>query len=154
MAKVGLDIPKVQECISTTKARKLMDQRENSAWSPHALRINGWRYSGMMDADLVTRAICAGFIKAPEECNQIEYRDPLKMFVRGVHLGGIMGGVGKPVAMSTGTFILYMLVAMLAGAFSFFLYKRSIKKEVYFNIREHVNAEVQAQMAQYRCLAG
>ena len=32
------------------------------AWSPRAIRINGWRYSGMLEADLVARAVCSGFI--------------------------------------------------------------------------------------------
>lgn len=32
------------------------------AWSPRAIRINGWRYSGMLEADLVVRAVCSGFI--------------------------------------------------------------------------------------------
>lgn len=49
-----------QECYAQTRLDKLAKQREDTAWSPRALRINGWRYSGTLDPDLVTRAICAG----------------------------------------------------------------------------------------------
>merc|ERR1712032_1619986 len=60
-----------------TKQEKLANERENSAWSPRALRINGWRYSGILDADLVARAVCSGFINQPEECQQLlKPRDP------------------------------------------------------------------------------
>merc|ERR1712032_255099 len=65
------DAKKVEECMTATKDRKLKEERENTAWSPRALRINGWRYSGMMDADLVTRAVCSGFITAPSECKDL-----------------------------------------------------------------------------------
>lgn len=68
MQKIGVDVSKVQQCVASTQDSKLKKERDNSAWSPRALRINGWRYTGMMDSDLVTRAVCAGFTTKPKEC--------------------------------------------------------------------------------------
>merc|ERR1711920_774871 len=79
LTTVGLDVAKVQECVSQTKERKLKEERDNTAWSPRALRINGWRFSGMLDADLVTRAICSGFIIQPSECATLTA--PVQRFV-------------------------------------------------------------------------
>merc|ERR1712048_14856 len=77
----GVDASKVTECMIRSKDDKLKNELEHPAWSPHALRINGWRYTGMMDADLVTRAICAGFITQPQECADLmKPRDPTKEF--------------------------------------------------------------------------
>merc|ERR1712087_513215 len=71
LQKVGLDVARVNECISSTRDAKLKHELENTAWSPRALRINGWRYGGMLDAELVTRAICSGFITQPDECKNL-----------------------------------------------------------------------------------
>merc|ERR1719386_673602 len=84
MSQAGVDVKEVQSCIATSRSAKLKEQRENTAWSPRALRINGWRYSGMMDADLVTRAICSGFISQPDECGTLfEPRNPFESYARG-----------------------------------------------------------------------
>merc|ERR1719436_1275871 len=96
MKDVGVDVPKIHDCVLGTMQEKLQHERENTAWSPRALRINGWRYSGILDADLVTRAICSGFIKQPDECAQLlTPRDPLQDFIRnqpppsnGMSIGG------------------------------------------------------------------
>merc|ERR1719291_479465 len=71
MRNVGINTDTIEECVSKSTEAKLMDQRQHPAWSPRALRINGWRYTGMLDPDLVTRAICSGFITVPPECNQL-----------------------------------------------------------------------------------
>merc|ERR1719436_1104619 len=77
MKDVGIDSSKIAECASRTQEEKLKHERENRAWSPRALRINGWRFSGMLDADLVTRAICSGFIKQPNECKKLLTVSPI-----------------------------------------------------------------------------
>merc|ERR1712003_559142 len=102
---VGLGVARVQECVSQTKERKLKEERDNTAWSPRALRINGRRYSGMMDADLVTRAICSGFISQPSEC--LDLQAPVRVTIASV------AGV------SMQTFMGCLLALLFLGLFAF-----------------------------------
>jgi hypothetical protein len=143
MGKVGIVTRDVQNCISDTKTRKLQSERENKAWSPRALRINGWRFNGMLDADLVTRAICDGFVEQPAECKKLlEKRNPFENFVPNKPMP--QGGV------SFGTFVLTILGVGAAGICGMQLYKRSLTKQWSLRIREEVMLEVRDQMAQYR----
>jgi len=142
MAKVLLDVEKVKNCIATTGERKLKDEREHTAWSPRALRINGWRYRGMIDADLVTRAICSGFVNRPKECSDlVADRDPLKQFIRGIG--------PNQTGMSFEAFIISTGIVVIIGACAFLLYKRIVIKQVHRSVKEEVYLEVQQQMAQY-----
>lgn len=63
--EVGIDPKEIQLCALSQRDQKLQHELENPAWSPRAIRINGWRYSGMLEADLVARAVCSGFIHEP-----------------------------------------------------------------------------------------
>jgi len=132
---VGLDVARVQECVSQTKERKLKEERDNTAWSPRALRINGWRYSGMMDADLVTRAICSGFISQPSEC--LDLQAPVRV------------AVGSVVGVSIQTFMGSLLALLFFGLSMFRFYKTSLQKSITTDVREQVFLEVQSHMAQY-----
>merc|ERR1712232_973913 len=132
---VDLDVARVQECVSQTKERKLKEERDNTAWSPRALRINGWRYSGMMDADLVTRAICSGFISQPSECLD------LQALVR-VAIGSVVG-------VSIQTFMGCLVALLFFGLLMFRFYKTSLQKSITTDVREQVFLEVQSHMAQY-----
>merc|ERR1712048_112654 len=121
MQKVGINVQDVLHCALTSKEDKLQHERDNQAWSPRALRINGWRYSGILDADLVTRAICSGFIRQPAECSQIvQPRNPFMPFVpsgnqnNGVTFGQLIAWLGG-------------IVIFICGAL--LLYKRSLKKD-------------------------
>jgi hypothetical protein len=139
MGKVGIDVEKIHKCQRDTMDAKLKLQREFPAWSPRALRINGWRYSGILDSDLVTRAICSGFINQPKECRDlIKKRDPRQSYFEqksdGVTFGQMLGWL-------FGTVILGFVVLLL--------YKRYLKKEMRTTLREEVMLEVQAQMGEY-----
>lgn len=140
---VGVDVDKVRECVLYSKEEKLKHERENPAWSPRALRVNGWRYSGMLEADLVTRAICAGFITQPKECQELlKPRDPFVPYN------------GPPVQAGV-TFKLFITVLGMCMGIAFIaalLYKRSLKQSVRTTLREEVMLEVQAQMGEYRQL--
>lgn len=141
MHEVGLDVDKVQQCMTETGDQKLEDQRENSAWSPRALRINGWRYSGMMDADLVTRAICSGFISQPDECGTLfTPRNPFKSYVG--------GKVSKNGARFN---ILLVGLAVLVGCMlgCMYLYQRSLKQHLWKAMREEVMLEIHSEMSTY-----
>lgn len=82
MEEVGISLARVAHCVSKSFQKRLKRELDHSAWSPRALRINGWRYSGILDAMLVTRAICAGFINQPRECHDLlTPRDPFAAYV-------------------------------------------------------------------------
>jgi len=131
----------IQDCVKDTSEEKLKDQRDHSAWSPRALRINGWRYSGMLDADLVTRAICSAFIEQPKECETLlSPRDPKDDYV----------GLPAPSGVSFKAFVTVLLVAAAIALAGAFLYKRSLKESVRTTLREEVMLEVQAQMGEYK----
>merc|ERR1712039_530877 len=128
--KVGLDVGKVNQCVSATQDQKLKAELENTAWSPRALRINGWRYSGMMDPELVTRAICSGFISPPSECEKL-------LTVQQI----VSGETGDGVSFKT---FLGSLLSIGACSFCALLcYKRYMKKELSATVREQVYLEVQ-----------
>lgn len=141
MREAGVDVPAVQACASQTRDEKLRQQRDHTAWSPQALRINGWRYTGVLDADLVTRAICAGFAARPAECEAlIKPRDPFEEYAGGI----------APDEVSLRTFGL-SLFGLLVCCFCGFqrCYKERIKSQVKNSVKEEVMLEVHAQMAAY-----
>jgi hypothetical protein len=145
MREVGIDVQAVQLCASRTKYDKLKHELDNSAWSPRALRINGWRYMGMMDADLVTRAICSGFTHQPDECKDLlAPRDPFKDFRMQT----------PPKGISFGTLMLALLSIFLLTMCGMMLYKRGITKNLHRQLREDVMLEVQSQMDSYKRVPG
>merc|ERR1712137_1249913 len=139
MKHVGIEVEEIDKCTVKTKEKKLHAERENKAWSPRALRINGWRYSGTLDAELVTRAICAGFVKKPDICQHIV--TPANVF-REVKTGGI----------SVGVFFTVMLIVGFVILAAMFFYKRSLTKHMHTALREEVMLEVRSQMDAYRQL--
>jgi len=140
---VGLDVGKVQHCIDTSRDEKLKKQRADTAWSPRALRINGWRYTGMMDADLVTRAVCSGFIRPPQECDDLKPRNPFDKYV---------GSRGNDGGVSFFTFLVCIVVIIWLSSICMLLYKRSLKVLLQQRIKEEVMLEVQSTMASYNKL--
>merc|ERR1712032_1445540 len=141
MREVGLsedDIRNIGECADPYRnTRELEKQKNHTAWSPRALRINGWRYSGIMDAELVATAVCAGFSKEPQECSLVKYanRDLFRPYLPTFQ---------RTRGISFGTLIFWLLatVALVAGAF--FLYKQYLNKEMRATIREEVMLEVES----------
>merc|ERR1711988_790963 len=145
MAEVKVDVGKVQHCIDSTHDEKLKKHRDHTACSTRALRINGWRYTGMMDADLVTRAVCAGFTKKPKECEElISERDPTAKF------GGTIAGE----AVSFSTFVWGLLGVAALAFLMLCCYKRTLQASLKSSVREEVMLEVQAAMSQYNRLHG
>merc|ERR550532_3744709 len=139
MKDVNLDTAAITNCVERSKNEKLQHEKDNPAWSPRALRINGWRYSGILDPDLVTRAICSSFITQPKECKDIvKPRDPF-----GVYTGGPINtssGVGF------GTLLLWLFITVCLFSACLLLYKRYLKADMRTALREEVMLEVQAQM--------
>jgi len=144
MNKVGIDVPRVAACVRVNTTSYLKAEREHQAWSPRALRINGWRYSGILDADLVMRAICSGFVTQPTECADLmKKRDPFVPYFE-----------PKPEGVTFLQMLMWLLGVCLVLFGSMLLYKRYLKKEMRTTLREEVMLEVQAQMGEYQKMMG
>jgi hypothetical protein len=114
----------------------LSDQAAHQAWSPHALRINGWRYSGPLEASVVLKTICQGFSSVPDVCHHIPT------------LGGSMyQGLSAGMAWFLGLSLLGLVVV------AFLVYRRNLQKTLRSVLREEVMLEVRSQMADYAMLA-
>jgi len=137
MDSVSIDKTLVAKCVAESSEKKLKAERENVAWSDNALRINGWRYRGTLDAELVTRAICAGFVKKPDICQHIV--TPANVF-REVKTTGI----------SVGVFFIVVLIIGFVVLATMLFYKRSLTKHMRTTFREEVMLEVRSQMDAYR----
>lgn len=138
MEEVGIDVSRVAHCVATTSNAKLESELVNKAWSPRALRVNGWRYSGTLEADLVTRAVCSGFVSQPEECKSLlTPRDPLVK--EDVKASGI----------SAGTLAASALALIASSLCIMMLYRRFLEKRMGDNIRREVELEVRGQMSEY-----
>ena len=120
------------ECASSFHL--LQDQAAHPGWSAHALRINGWRYSGPLEASVVLKTICQGFSSVPDVCN---------------HVPGIMGYHGISVGMAWFLATCMLGVTLLA----FYMYRRNLNKTIRSALREEVMLEVRSQMADYAMLA-
>jgi len=140
MKQVGVDIQRVEDCVRVNATPYLQREREHPAWSPRALRINGWRYSGIPDADLVTRAICSGFITQPSECKAIiRPRDPMVPYLAEAEVKAVS-------FMQMMAWLLGVTLAIFAGLL---LYKRHLKEEIRRAISQSVQEEVILEMSQY-----
>lgn len=133
MDYLAADTAAVKKCVSEEMSSRLSKEIRNHAWSPLALRINGWRYSGPLDPVLVTRSICGGFLKRPAECEY--YRQAL------MNQGG--GGLSL--------FKVFLCLVMVVAVFmaGFGVYKRYLTSSVRHALREEVINEVRNQMADY-----
>lgn len=154
MAEIGINQADVDWCLSNMKPPKcrdsgstnqpecaasfhlLEDQAAHQAWSPHALRINGWRYSGPLEASVVLKTICQGFSSVPSICYDI-------------HVIGHHDFRGISVGMAW-----FLVVSMLITVgVAFWLYRRNLTKSLRTLMREEVMLEVRSQMADYAMLA-
>lgn len=140
MQEIGIDVDRVLSCAVDTRTEKLRHERDHAAWSPRALRINGWRYDGMLDADLVTRAVCSGFSERPPECDSLlTPRDPF----------GVFPGASDGDQVSLSSFVLGLLCVAAMLPVGFVLYRRRLRKQLQDSVRDEVRLEVHSKMAAY-----
>ena len=126
---------KTPQCISSFNI--LEDQAAHQAWSPHALRINGWRYSGPLEASVVLKTICQGFSTVPDICSAVP---------------SITGNYNyRGISTAMAWFLAVSLAAVMALAF--YVYRRNLKQTLRSVLREEVMLEVRSQMADYAMLA-
>lgn len=145
MRQVGVDPAKVQTCVDTTQEQKLTQNRHDAAWSPSALRINGWRFQGALDPNSVTRAICAGFINQPPACASLV--EPHGIWKPGRSTWGSTDEGVDPM-----TFVMAVLAVAGCTLGVLLLYKKSLTRHIHSALREEVMLEVQAQMDSYKQL--
>jgi len=136
MAKIGVSPDDVQRCARDNRIQLLRDQIKYVAWSPLALRINGWRYSGPLDPETVLKAVCSGYVEPPLECSEL-----LSGFAAQFRWG--------PGVVSLSAFLWTTLAMMGCMVVLFLLYRQQMTKSVRTVLREEVMLEVQAQMADY-----
>jgi len=141
MTAIGVDLDAVARCTREKADLYLDAEVENVAWSPQALRLNGWRYNGPLDHEAVLKAICHGFREMPPECNVLLNPSRFRVF-----LGVAFSGVN----VSTLVYCAIFLVGLVA--LSFYLYRRYMTTSVRKALREEVMLEVQSQMADYSVL--
>merc|ERR1711953_116887 len=135
MKAVGLDSDAVLKCAQETKTEKLRKERQSTAWSPRALRINGYRFTGTLDSDLVTRAVCSGFTERPAECEQL--------LAGGLSSGGDTDGISGSTVILAMLFLVSFLGALM------YCYNRAFQENFKKTVREEIMMEVQQQMAEY-----
>jgi len=136
MRKVDINMDEVNQCMQTNREAKLKQEMANKAWSTRALRINGWKYGDILDADLVMRAICAAFKKQPPACASLPEPGKIKL--------------AESRGISTFNFIAALLVVAGVLVGIMFFYKRSLTRSIHSALREEVMLEVQSQMDTYR----
>ncbi|KAF4724179.1 Vacuolar-sorting receptor [Perkinsus olseni] len=134
MKKLGIDVTTVEKCMKDdiTKRSILNAQVQTKAWSPSAIRINGWRYAGDLEADPIRRAICSAFTDPPSACSK--YLSPDIIYQGGVTFGTVV----------------LILLGILAGlGIGMLIYKKFITRSLQAQLREEVMLEVKSQMAEY-----
>jgi hypothetical protein len=144
-AEVGLSEPQIEKCIAEQYATILETQERDRAWSPTALRINGWRYSGPHDSEVVTRAICSGYVIRPAACNQLASHIP----VAGSTVSETVEE-SQRTSFATTLFVLLASLGLLAVALH--CHRRNMVRDVRSLYQADVRTEVKSHMGQYTSL--
>eukprot|EP00929_Paragymnodinium_shiwhaense_P031257 TRINITY_DN17552_c0_g2_i1.p1 TRINITY_DN17552_c0_g2~~TRINITY_DN17552_c0_g2_i1.p1 ORF type:complete len:567 (-),score=137.55 TRINITY_DN17552_c0_g2_i1:62-1588(-) len=119
MDEVGLDDAAVLDCAGRWE-EKLKYQLNHVAWSSSAVRINGWRYKGKLDADLITRAVCDGFARKPHEC---------KSLIEARTIDGIILSDAEEVAEVSGAFLGSLIVLSSLALAILLLYRTFLRRK-------------------------
>jgi len=142
MAKVGIPVEQVNDCINQTFATRLDEQLFSVAWSPQALRVNGWRYTGQLDPKQVLQEVCSSFPERPKQCKDL--LDTATLSVKAVKKI-----VRRARRRNLGSVLAIAAVAMVALSFAISAYRRHMNSTLRKAVREEVMLEVQAQVADY-----
>jgi len=143
MDKIKVSDPmkrKITKCVSNEADERLSHELQTTAWGPLALRINGWRYRGVLEAETVLRAICATYVQRvrPKACGDIL-----------AHFGGSkVDKVYRSEGLSFKTAGLVLLSMIGAIIVILWLYGRYLNRSVRSALREEVMLEVKAAVMQ------
>eukprot|EP00746_Dinoflagellata_sp_MGD_P079483 gnl/MRDRNA2_/MRDRNA2_31786_c0_seq1.p1 gnl/MRDRNA2_/MRDRNA2_31786_c0~~gnl/MRDRNA2_/MRDRNA2_31786_c0_seq1.p1 ORF type:complete len:518 (-),score=89.32 gnl/MRDRNA2_/MRDRNA2_31786_c0_seq1:429-1937(-) len=129
----------VEDCVVRSSDIKLEEQKLDAAWSPRAIRINGWRYDGPLDVNLVTKALCSGFKLKPNACDEHGHVFDLP-YIPASDFG-------------FGQLILILLVVVSIFFVVLFAYKRFLENSLHKSMREEVVLEIHSTMSSYKELS-
>lgn len=142
----GVDEDAVDRCVMMQGSSILEKQKADRAWSPTALRINGWRFSGPHDSEIVSRAVCSAYVIEPPICKEIS--DPIPL--QGVNVAD------NQYEGETGVLTILFVLAAAVGCLGFVLHlhRRYMIRDVRSMFQSDVHMEVKSHMAQYAQLRG
>lgn len=143
MKEVGIDMAVIQDCIDKEKYTILENERDNHAWNVVALRINDWRYSGPMSADIVTRALCSGFVSPPDSCRKLLGTEDKKQETKDNSLVQIYDrpvGVGELI----GALLVVILLLCCCGVVARKIIIRNTRESMRYEIMNEVNDQIRA----------
>lgn len=146
MESLGINIAQMDSCVRLNSGGYLQESAHEGAWSEQALRINGWRYKGPLDAEVLLKAICSAYATPLMACTELQsgwFRRTIHLFKHRVTKG-----------LNETTFILMISGICVLSVINCFLYRRYIAKLVKRSMREEVMLEVQSQMTEYAKLDG
>lgn len=135
MGSLSIDVELVNDCMVHLGTQLLDHQIQNVAWAPLAIRINGWRYAGNFEKDLVAKAICSGYNVAPTECSNLEnpiYADSSWSWSRILWY-----------SLGSAAFVILLVILY---------WKKCFHKYFRRALQEEVMLEVQSAMADYKML--
>ncbi|CEM09642.1 unnamed protein product [Vitrella brassicaformis CCMP3155] len=139
MKDVGADIGRVQNCVDK-RSKELLDlQRQTHAWSPTAMRINEMRYSGPLDPEIVTKAVCSAFKDPPQECSKL-------LNLKAVELQQLENDIEKSAGVPWWVVLIGTLGAILFVIFLFVLYRCWVVRSLRKSLRYEIMNEVKQQM--------
>jgi len=141
MNEVGIDVEEVNDCMKVEADILLKLQIANTAWGPFALRINGWRYAGPIEPDLVRKAVCSGFEVEPDECVQMQM----------IENEAAISDKGMDVPWSSVILTIIGTILFLVG-FSYLCCSRAFKEYAKQMLQEEVSVQVSNRLAEYQSL--
>lgn len=130
-----VDVAQVRECVQERAADLLAKEKSNAAWGNTALRINGAKFSGILDPLQVSKAVCSAFETAPKVCDSL-VGHAIRTLPK-VSTAAILGGV-------VGT--------LACGGLVLYLYQSYVHKSLKAALRHEVMMEVKSQMQDYERL--
>jgi len=141
MERLGIDTSLVHNCILVSGREYLQRELHDIAWSPQALRVNGWRYGGTRDRESVLSTICSAYDKRPHECDIVQ--------------NGFFGRLSLTAHKHAQTLSTYVgiewmfIVVVLLGIANFIMYGGCRMQAFRTSIRETVMQEVHVQISDY-----
>lgn len=145
MKNLTVNIHQVQKCYQQNFDTLLTHELLNKAWSPLALMINNWRYSGPLDPEIVTRAVCTGYKNEQEECRKLFHPSVIEMMEGGIYVDEFHKD-GFPLW----AVILISIIGGIVGlAISAIAFWKCILPRIKSNMRYAIMDEVRKEVSNY-----
>jgi len=141
MERLGIDTGLVHNCVLVSAEEYLQKELHDIAWSPQALRVNGWRYGGTLDRETVLSAICSAYEQRPDECDIVQ--------------NGFFGRLYLTAHKHAQTLSTYVgiewmfVVVVVLGVANFFVHGGCRMEAFRTSLRESVMQEVRGQLSDY-----